>query len=864
MQRGSVNCAQRYDYPYTEKMYLSLWIFFLLVLNKSATCYAAKRNSERNERAVGHSEEYIKQIFYAHANCIDTDWACNQECRLEYVNRTTGLCIKPSPAETCFGIPIRYNFTFESANVIAALPKYEILSKFPRYGCNNFRSTNAPVCWSALGPLLCAVAYRPCSNRAYFEVSMDKNGLWPGFINCSDTIKWKNGRRIFSDGSCEMAYNKEPSKMEIKQCLWPLAAGTSHSKPMAQSLIDDCYLPCRYTDVNFSFSLLAVLCGLLCTFYLFIFSLLFTSDFCVYSLTHALLNASAHWFIWLVSYADRVTERAMCFDMLRRDTKILRQNIKAARTFSISAIQIGRPKFSSNQMIKWNKQSQLNLRCFFLICYLLACSVAAIELWTDAIETDGITGICYFRFRTVKSAAQLYGPLVIAFVLEHNDRDLKEFGEKDQIALVIDHVDDDDKELFDHNAIKKSGYSQMTFFGGYRFIVRRSCNSSSEHFFATAYSESKIILDSVRCSLNKTIMEGKTGWLHGMTHDQKRMFFRGEHPLVADIVDLKMRKDYLTFSCSFLSAPGCELPSTTDDQPDDTIITSTYNSSSKMNQPEGVSFKRCENNKQSKSDEEESLDTFPADLKIRRLDVLQRSRERRRQQMENGYLFLKPTDSAHLTTKVLSAYQNGLIEGHWRERCVNYEKQIKALSANLRVADHEIRRLAGLEMSESMIKSRKQKFPHATYPIGMNYLPAANASSDRSFSICSEQFKSCQNSKNARILIIDNANYASNSSTENVNLSERPTNAQNIHMPSESRIDEGNETFMCEVSALKSRTIFGTSVIQNPSNEIKDDGKDDGQISGSYHDSDSFNSDEEDSEEERLYNEKVAELQRRH
>lgn len=59
------------------------------------------------------------------------------------------------------------------------------------------------------------------------------------------------------------------------------------------------------------------------------------------------------------------------------------------------------------------------------------------------------------------------------------------------------------------------------------------------------------------------------------------------------------------------------------------------------------------------------------------------------------------------TTSVLSAYQNGLVEGHWRERCVNYEKQIKALSANLRVADHEIRRLAGLEMSESMITSSK-------------------------------------------------------------------------------------------------------------------------------------------------------------
>lgn len=59
------------------------------------------------------------------------------------------------------------------------------------------------------------------------------------------------------------------------------------------------------------------------------------------------------------------------------------------------------------------------------------------------------------------------------------------------------------------------------------------------------------------------------------------------------------------------------------------------------------------------------------------------------------------------TTSVLSAYQNGLVEGHWRERCVNYEKQIKLLSANLRIADYEIRRLAGLEMPESMITSSK-------------------------------------------------------------------------------------------------------------------------------------------------------------
>ncbi|VDK72264.1 unnamed protein product [Onchocerca ochengi] len=961
MERGSVICAQRYGYPHTEKMCLSLWMLFLLVLNNSASCYAVKGNAGRNERAVGHSEEYIKQIFYAHANCIDTDWACNQECRLEYVNRTTGLCIQPSPTETCFGIPIRYNFTFETVNVIAALPKYEVLSKFPR-------------CWSALGPLLCAVAYRPCSIRAYFEVSMDKpgkmelwqvfrknmcqqaigkcsflleNGLWPDFINCSDTIKQKNGRRIFSDGSCEMAYNKQPSKMEIKQCLWPLAAGVSHSKPMAQPLIDDCYLPCRsplissqwlydgFKTLIFSFSLFTVVCGLACTLYLLLFSLLFTNDLCVYSLTHALLSASVHWFIWLVSYADRVTERAMCFDLLRRDTKFLRGLLDwcsiqfwLLHTTVLSgffwllialAIQICRPKLNSNQTIKWKKHNHLNLRCFFQICYLLAGSVAAIELWTDATETDGITGICFFGFHTVRSAAKLYGPLLISFILflltiiyfrKYKDiTTIETFSERrDQIALVVDHIDDD-KKLFDCDSAKKNGYSEMAFFWKSLLCITTSLSYVVSAvllyytFFTTAYSESEIILDSVRCSLNKTIIEGQTEWLHGMVRDLK--------------TDVFSRR--ASIGNSFLNAPGCELPSSMDDrllsifliylffpslpyltvivymlagfcgygivgiekvrknyspfvlvkysefastvekqQPGDAIITGTFNSSDKVGQSQEASFKKCEDNKQSEKNEEESLDTFPADLKIRRLDVLERSKERRRRQMENRYLFLEPMDPSQMTTKVLSAYQNGLIEGHWRERCVNYEKQIKTLAANLRVADHEIRRLAGLEVSESMITPKERKFPCETYPVGMNYSSIIDTA-DRSPLICSAQFNSCQNPKDAKSLIVGNVNHANNLCAENVNLSEKSTNSQHIHMQNESCIDEQNETAICQVSTLKSRTFFGASAAQSPSDETKDDG----QLSGSYHDSDSFNSDEEDSEEERLYNEKVAELQRR-
>uniref|UniRef100_A0A915A8Y8 Frizzled/Smoothened transmembrane domain-containing protein n=1 Tax=Parascaris univalens TaxID=6257 RepID=A0A915A8Y8_PARUN len=84
-------------------------------------------------------------------------------------------------------------------------------------------------CWSALGPLLCAVAYRPCSNRSYFELTMTKpgfmemwqvfrkdmchramglcafvvdGGLWPSFVNCSHSSANKIGRQLFSDGSC--------------------------------------------------------------------------------------------------------------------------------------------------------------------------------------------------------------------------------------------------------------------------------------------------------------------------------------------------------------------------------------------------------------------------------------------------------------------------------------------------------------------------------------------------------------------------------------------------------------------------------------------------------------------------------------
>lgn len=85
-------------------------------------------------------------------------------------------------------------------------------------------------------------------------------------------------------------------------------------------------------------------------------------------------------------------------------------------------------------------------------------------------------------------------------------------------------------------------------------------------------------------------------------------------------------------------------------------------------------------------------------------------------------------------------------------------------------------------------------------------------------------------------------------------MSEKPISSLNdIHLQYKSDIDEENETKVCQVSSLKHQTFFGTSAKQGPSHEVAENG-----FSESFHDSDSFNSDEEDSEEERLYNEKVS------
>lgn len=45
---------------------------------------------------------------------------------------------------------------------------------------------------------------------------------------------------------------------------------------------------------------------------------------------------------------------------------------------------------------------------------------------------------------------------------------------------------------------------------------------------------------------------------------------------------------------------------------------------------------------------------------------------------------------------MLLAYQKGLLEGHWQERCNQYMGQIATLTENLKLADEELQRLTTL------------------------------------------------------------------------------------------------------------------------------------------------------------------------
>uniref|UniRef100_A0A915A8Z3 Frizzled/Smoothened transmembrane domain-containing protein n=1 Tax=Parascaris univalens TaxID=6257 RepID=A0A915A8Z3_PARUN len=407
-------------------------------------------------------EKLLKQFIHKHANCSRTEWACQRSCRLQFVDRSTGLCSRPHHNDQCFGIPVRYNYTLDATDVFATLDRYTLISRFPR-------------CWSALGPLLCAVAYRPCSNRSYFELTMTKpgfmemwqvfrkdmchramglcafvvdGGLWPSFVNCSHSSANKIGRQLFSDGSCKMPYNKEPAVVDRNQCLWPLIQSIDTYRD-AVPIIDDCYMPCRspllssegihntFKGFVFGISLIVVIFASLCFGYTSFFASLWLTNLCVYALGHALLSTTIHWLIWLTGLSEGVAQVVMCVahGRIRRDSHGLANgmlqwyNIESwlLHTSLLSAcfwlcsfivLRLGRPSVRKDHRIYVDGHPEMSIRCVLLSIYLIAAIIATIALWMDTAECDGVMGVCYIGLRSFSNASTfIYVPMLSALVI---------------------------------------------------------------------------------------------------------------------------------------------------------------------------------------------------------------------------------------------------------------------------------------------------------------------------------------------------------------------------------------------------------------------------------------------------------------
>ncbi|VDK43214.1 unnamed protein product [Anisakis simplex] len=388
---------------------------------------------------------------------------CRRTCRLQFVDKSSGLCKQPHPDDQCFGVPIRYNYTIDAPDVIDSLHRYQILSRFPR-------------CWSALGPLLCAVAYRPCSNRRYFELTMtepgtmemwqvfrkdmcyralhncgfvSKSGLWPSFINCSHTPVNKMGRQLFSNGSCEV----QPATMDRSQCLWPLIESDEVYRS-ASPIIDDCYMSCRTPLLRtegirrnlltfiFTISLFITLLTFICFIYISIFSSMWLNNLCVYTIGHALLSAAIYWSVWLTGFFDAVADSVMCIGngRIRRHTYgiskyVLPQtgalqwcNIESwfLHTFLLSAflwlssfviLRLGHVPIRKDHRIYLDGRPEISIRCVLLVVYLIAAIIATVALWMNTAESDGLVGVCFIGLRSVSNATVfIYVPILLFLI----------------------------------------------------------------------------------------------------------------------------------------------------------------------------------------------------------------------------------------------------------------------------------------------------------------------------------------------------------------------------------------------------------------------------------------------------------------
>uniref|UniRef100_A0A914XU93 Uncharacterized protein n=1 Tax=Panagrolaimus superbus TaxID=310955 RepID=A0A914XU93_9BILA len=350
------------------------------------------------------------------SECISKRWYCQRECRFQFFENS-GTCRIPSPNEHCFGMQIRYNYTWNHG--IKQFPReLELLKRFPK-------------CWSSLGPLICSSIYRPCSKNQYIEAAMKE----PGFIEM-----WE----VFPAQMCKKAMNE--CSFVIENGLWPDflrwppdLADTKKALP----LIDSCYLPCETPIAGFDWilegfrrrnSIISGITGavfLLITIYLMGFSKIYQTSLCVFCLAQSFLCITFYLTFWFISASKSIRSSILCVDggQIRRHSNLATLDPCALEailsTFALIAtnfwlctlllLRIFRPKIrNDNYFIYGSRGNEMNARAALAIfAYLvlpITLFISTLFLWHD-LPVDPISGICHVGAGSLRHSLILHGIL---------------------------------------------------------------------------------------------------------------------------------------------------------------------------------------------------------------------------------------------------------------------------------------------------------------------------------------------------------------------------------------------------------------------------------------------------------------------
>ncbi|VDM28006.1 unnamed protein product [Toxocara canis] len=229
-------------------------------------------------------------------------------------------------------------------------------------------------------------------------------------------------------------------------------------------------------------------------------------------------------------------------------------------------------------------------------------------------------------------------------------------------------------------------------------------------------------------------------------------------------------------------------------------------------------------------------------------------------------------DPALQTAAVVSAYQTGLIEGRYQERCNRYADQIRYLTESLDHANRELCRISGLPQPTASCLNRT--FPAASeVGVPLETSPQLPTGFDmRSVPILDSQ-------------IVTQVALASSAGKQNEHVSKPSTSATSTDQKMETVMDDVSRTDSSQADvqrnekcvegqsrkrerqiveatkdSLASDASRPTATAKASKDVISEEGEREEWMVDESEDSNTFNSEEEDSEEERLFNEMLKEM----